>query len=482
MFSGLSLIGTIPSRVPKEEFTTYIDPYNMEAFRACGTQSDAEDLHNWSRSYYSLQSHMDSIIKYNKPILPEPTSDTWIHTKEECLAYADTLPKVRTLSARHDLKNVRYHQGTSAGYGYYRNPQPKPTNKGPPGSPNYQRALGIASKIIHSINTAHSSGTLQQFLDSVPFDTTPDIAFTRTQLSELPSAKVRNVFGEAFHYVLLEGLTAQPLIQHFMNLDSFYYIGQDPTTHVPTLLQSLPIAEGMLYASFDWSQFDASAQPYEIDLAFDFLERICLFPDTDSENTFAYCKKVFMHRHLAAPNGQLFLRYSGIPSGSYFTHIIDSIINWNRIRYLLHNQGAHIHAIYTHGDDCLVAYTCPSFSIDQLRSDSTEKRWILNLDKTHFERESDRLSFLSRSHRLGFNTRPVLRARRLVIYPEYPVDDPQISIARLKAIDLDSGFSDQLLLNMYHYLVCKYGDENKTLPAKFRIYNALEIIPVPGQM
>ena len=262
-------------------------------------------------------------MKFNKRILPEPDDYEWKCVKEDCARYFQTLPRVTPLSAitKGDFDKIKYHQGTSAGYGYSEGQHPFPTHKGPRDGPNYKRAKRIAAKIIHECVASMQSNSFETFLEDASLNSTPDIAFTRTQLVELPNTKVRQVFGECFHYVLLEGLFACPLIDMFMANDSFYYIGEDPATGVPHLINNLDPNDDVYYLTIDWSSFDASVQPYEINHAFELIESILNFPDEATRLTFLYTKQLFLKRKLATPDGRVFLRYGGVPSGSYYTHL-----------------------------------------------------------------------------------------------------------------------------------------------------------------
>jgi len=470
MFFGLNLISQAPARELRTEYTTYTDPFVEEGFRATMAPGSLERFTGWSRSYYTLQGHVESIMKFNKPLLPEPTEPKWSQIKEDSFAYFDLLPRVRSMSAKTDFDRVRFHQSTSAGYGYTLNPGPYPSHKGPPDGPNHKRAKRIASKIVFECLQHRNDNTFDKFLRDLPGSTTPDIAFTRTQLAELPDTKIRNVFGECFHYVLLEGLFAMPLLDMFMENDTFYFIGADPLLGVPNLINRIPPRD-QLFLTIDWSGFDASVQPYEIDLAFDLLESILLFPDVETKLVFKYVRTIFMERKVLSPDGRLFLRKGGIPSGSYFTHMIDSIINWIRIRFLFSKHEIKYRTLKTHGDDCFAELE--EFEDDQINpmiDDGYNYGWIINRNKSQLNKDRSRVTFLGRSCVRGSSERDALKCLRLMLYPEYPVTDPQISIARVKSIDYDSGYKIPEIIQVLRYLTTKYGDANIELPREFRRY------------
>lgn len=203
---GLIVLGDIPERRSREEFTVLVDEYALEAVRKLVPYTLQQELHGWARSYYVLQQHIDAIEAYKRPKLPEPIDTAWNHTKQHAIALFRRLPKVNPISYKH-FDEVKWLQSSAAGYGYV----------GPKGqNDNYAKAKRTAITIAEKLD--HDRGYGPQALR----DSTPDIAFTRTQLSLIKvKSKVRNVWGEAFHYVLLEGLFADPLIDMFKKEDSF---------------------------------------------------------------------------------------------------------------------------------------------------------------------------------------------------------------------------------------------------------------------
>jgi len=481
MSTGLTLLGFKPSRIPRKEFVTLTDPFIEELMKNTLPIGILQELDGFSRSYYSLDAHLESILKYDKPILCSPSTPEWTETIREAHLYFANLPKVQTLSAsstRRDFDNVRYHEGTSAGYGYLDNTSLNPTHKGPRTGENYRRAIRIASRIVHECREHHNAGKFKEYLRNAIENSTPDIAFTRTQLIELPETKVRNVFGECFHYVLLEGLVAYPLIEQFMSIDSFYFIGKDPIIGVPKLIDSLPV-NAEQFVTIDWSSFDSSVQPYEIELAFSLIRSMLIFPDLESRLVFEYTAALFCERKLASPDGRLFMRKGGIPSGSYYTHLIDSVINWIRIKYLFKLHKIQIASIHTHGDDALVVPVGRIYDFDSLVDKGLELGWIIKKEKSRLCCERYLIEFLGRYSHGRENARDTMKTLRLLLYPEYPVVNPRISLARIKSIDEDSGYRVPYLPNLVCAMHSRYGSDTPELPIHFRRFNLTELFTTP---
>lgn len=478
MSIGLIAVASTIERNLRPEFVTHVDPFISEAMKHINMPVGIKkELENYSRSFYTKEGHIESILQYEKRNLPPPNTEEWQLITDEIRREFASFPKVRSLSAKsdsRDFQRVKYHTSTSAGFGYNANPPPYPSRKGTPDQPNYKRAVSIASKIVHECISQNDKGAFEDYLRTIPMNSTPDVAFTRTQLTQLPKLKVRNVFGEAFHYVILEGLFAQPLIEQFMHMDEFYYIGEDPVTGVSKLIEGIP-PDREQFVVFDWSGFDSSVHVYEIEFAFELLESMLIFPDKASELVFKYVKTLFISRKLASPDGRVFLRIGGIPSGSYFTHIVDSIINYVRIKYLLRRLNIKYDLIRTHGDDCLVTLIDHVEDLTGIVNEGASEGWFINSEKSNLTERKHEIEFLGRRSKYGTNYRDELRGFRLLVYPEYPVDDPQISIARLKGIDNDTGNRILYIPELYNYLKQKYGDIGVELPKQFKRFNLTEL-------
>jgi hypothetical protein len=442
--------------VHRDEEVTLQDPYMMEAYKNYPRTYDFNKLEDYSRSYYTKAGHMESILSIDKSrrsLIPQDSSmaATIAHAEH----YFNSLPRVTSLSFNSDLHLVPFESSSAAGYNL-------PGKKGD--NDNHQSAINQAYATIRDCQR----GRLQHQIEN----SVPDLAFTRTQLTKLTDKlKVRNVFGQSFAYILLEGLTASPLMNLFTTIDSFFFVGKDPRKAVPSLLQ-----EYMLLApktmSIDWSKFDTSVEPWEINLAFDLLARIIDFPDDDSEDAFEFIRILFINRKIAAPDGHIYFKSRGVPSGSYFTMIIDSIVNWNRILYLHHKAtGCFPTRCNTQGDDGILSALTgltPEALAEHIPFDTD---WILNPSKCAIGKSPSTIPFLQRKLKWGDFSRDVDKVERLAIYPEYPVDDPLISSYRARALWEDCNYESHILGFATQYLESKYGvPDPRSIPRKYKLW------------
>lgn len=451
---GLTYLGEVPERHTREEYQSLVDQPVYEVVKKFASEVDMQEIDGWARSFYTLEGHLESIALFNKPLIPEPIDETWARVKTLTHRKISTMfPPVTSLVFETDLDLVPFESSSAAGYGYL-------GKKGE--GDNLNRAKKIANAAVRQFDEGIEN--YDSAVSHIIENSTPDVAFTRTQLAKLPSIKVRIVFGEAFHYILIEGLSAAPLLAAFKSKDTFYFTGKDPTIHVPRLLFNMGLDQGW-FICLDWKSFDATVQLWEIDHAFNCIESLLLFPTILSYRAFQFAKESFKVRKLAAPDGKLWMRKGGIPSGSYFTNIIGSVINYVRIHYICEKLGLDIADCYVQGDDSVIFVrntTRPD--LWQISEAGESYGWIINPTKCTITQSSQEVTFLGRSQIHQLNIRERLKVLRLMCFPEYEVETPDISTARAKAIAIDAGFQDPLYNKIVFALKRQYGEAEYVPP------------------
>nr|QXV86354.1 coat protein [Partitiviridae sp.] len=457
---GLAEIGTVPERYTREQFQLIRDEPTYAVIKRQAPAGDMQEIDGWSRSFYSVDEHLKAIMYLQKPLLQEPNDGYWRQAKESVLNEFRSFQRVKSLQFEDQFDEVPFESASAAGYGY--------SGKKGEGN-NLNRAKSIANAAVRTYKEQLVDQGLQYAINQLAMNSTPDVAFTRTQLAKLPSIKVRNVYGEAFHYILIEGLSAAPLLEAFKRGDTFYFIGKDPTVHVPILLTEMNTV-GDWFTILDWSAFDASVQLWEIDHAFACLESILDFPSELSEVAFKVSKESFKRRKLASPDGRLFMRTGGIPSGSYYTNIVGSIVNYTRIKFICAKLGYEIKRCRVQGDDSctriMSEFKPDIWAISQV---GVPFGWTLKPEKCLITSRLEEVTFLGRGVLRGYNVRERLKVLRLMCFPEYEVDDPQISTARVHAIMKDAGYSDVLYDSIYGAMFRLYG-EAQQVPSHLLTY------------
>jgi len=156
----------------------------------------------------------------------------------------------------------------------------------------------------------------------------PCLAFKRTQFN----GKTRLVWGYPYSMTAIEGLVAHPLLQLFKkrNTPMAFAIA---TGALGTKLRVASYHKEWAY-SLDMSQFDATISSELIHIAFKILRT--WFDSQEVEpvsgktvgEIFDLIEYYFIHTTIVMPDGNIYIgKDHGVPSGSYFTQMIDSVVN-----------------------------------------------------------------------------------------------------------------------------------------------------------
>jgi hypothetical protein len=156
----------------------------------------------------------------------------------------------------------------------------------------------------------------------------PCLAFKRTQFND----KTRLVWGYPYSMTVIEGLVAKPLIELFKGGCTPMAFAM-PSGALGTKLRVASYHKEWAY-SLDMSQFDATISAQLIHIGFKVLRT--WYDESEVEpvtgktvgEIFAIIEKYFTYTPIIMPDGNVYYgKDHGVPSGSYFTQLIDSIVN-----------------------------------------------------------------------------------------------------------------------------------------------------------
>lgn len=401
-----------------------IDTWVYLALCASSTLIDWNAMIGWTRSEYSEEAHYRSFMQANTKAIPAATdAATWKEATLRTRNQIASVGKTKSLDAKTDFHKVPFVHSSAAGYGYQGH------HKGDPGI--FSQAVRRATWHVHMFikNGIHH---LRNY--------TPDIAFVRTQLGMTGSGKTRHVWGRAFHNILIEGICAWPLLELFTRSET------TPLFHGFTLAElNQCILSFYLTCKWvmllDWKCFDAHIQEYEIDEAFDILEERITMPNDFTRSCFEYSRTFVKRKPVIMPRGELYYVYGSVPSGTYWTVLVDDIVNLNRINYLMIKQGfkEKDYKLKVGGDDSMTGGNgrCPD--VRKMHLDAKAEGWTLKYPDSRIVSQLDDIKFLGHHSHFGSLSRNRERVLRLALFPEHPVIDPKISYDKLRSLYVDSG-------------------------------------------
>lgn len=132
-----------------------------------------------------------------------------------------------------------------------------------------------------------------------------------------------------------------------------------------------------------------------------------------------YIVDYFINTPVRLCNGERYRKRQGIASGSYFTQLIDSIVNYIMILYAVEKCGLSIADILVLGDDSLVA-TIGKVDLAEMSSALKVFGMILNLKKSETPSCIYDAKFLGYQIRIGVPLKPEAEFWAALVHPEHP--------------------------------------------------------------
>jgi len=279
----------------------------------------------------------------------------------------------------------------------------------------------------------------------------PCIAYARTQAGN----KTRLVWGFPFCMTLLEGQFARPLINRYLRRRTTMAFGLKRHELGAYLHSEIAKSGGIPY-SLDYSKFDASIATFFIRAAFNILGS--WFTEEDRKRLgWVEMVNYFINTPIVMPNGRLYKgKDHGVPSGSYFTQMVDSIVNTMLIGAMLHafNQQVHWKKIFILGDDVIF----PMYQkIDSRRIAAFLRKYgvTVNAEKSKY----GEVHFLGATWHKGAPDAPIPELIKKAVSPETFRKKPENMTNHKFALLVLSSYASNYLSGSY-LLPIEFGSEH----------------------
>lgn len=277
----------------------------------------------------------------------------------------------------------------------------------------------------------------------------PDVAcYARAQICPREKNKIRATWGYPLTVFLTEAQYFYPFMEH---------IKQNGTT---LMAYGMEIGNGGMqvfnemandhrngnYIIGDWSRFDKTIPAWLIRDAFKILARHInwdyvqtsykgqLWP-VKQEKSKARWKRIvsyFIDTPVQLSNGERWIKHGGVPSGSCFTNLIDTIVNGIVMRYLTYQQVGELPKADVYlGDDSFVVTSKP-LNLEALSEEAFfQFSMKFNPDKSYQTGVKENIHFLGYYNLGGNPYKPIDSTIASSIYPERPVEHKFETITRL---------------------------------------------------
>jgi hypothetical protein len=289
--------------------------------------------------------------------------------------------------------------------------------------------------------------TWQQIGYGVPIEL-PDVAcYGRAVIAERGVDKIRATWGYPMSVYLEEARFFYPILEHLKTMDNpkiAYGVetNRGGMDFISTMLNALPNKPRMMG---DWKKFDKNVPAWLIRDAFNILKEWIDFEHVlDSEGKIWHVRPnrtnrrwramidYFINTPVRLSNGERFIKYGGVPSGTCFTNIIDSIVNMIKMRYITYQLTGELPLadIYL-GDDSLIIFSKLINLSDLKEIASYEFGSEFNDSKSFITTKDFNVQFLGYFNMSGEPHKPLDTILASAMYPEHAVRHKLDTVTRL---------------------------------------------------
>nr|QIJ70086.1 RNA-dependent RNA polymerase [Vandelay partiti-like virus] len=225
-------------------------------------------------------------------------------------------------------------------------------------------------------------------------------AFVRAHLVKSGETKVRTVWGYPATISFQEACFAKPLIEEYKRQGPIAYGYETAKGGCRKILNEF--CHYKYFLSSDYKSFDKTIPAWLIRIAFDILTfnidftEYCEYGVPVSRKLYQawlFCIDYFINTPIRLCNGERYRKRKGVASGSYFTQMIDSIVNWIVTTYALRSMGLTVDKIMVMGDDALAAVS-GHVDLKLFAEFAQECGMYVNIEKTQFSECLNDIKFL----------------------------------------------------------------------------------------
>jgi hypothetical protein len=276
----------------------------------------------------------------------------------------------------------------------------------------------------------------------------PCNAAVKTIVTPRTLNKFRVVWVYPVDITMAEGMFAQPLIRAYLTKHRnpyaiWYKWHKGDMHHINVQLKG-----NTTWMGLDYSSFDVNVPSWLIRDAFwilrqqlDFSHYELYGTPTDSTSLPKLWNQIveyFIHTPIKCRDGKIRVKHNGVPSGSYFTNLIDSVCNSIMTHFILLKLGVKYYEHYFMGDDSLIRVQ-PDVNLEEV-STLAEKYFGAKINPAKSE-------IGKYVHWLGYK-----------LGPQYPVVDIEKAIAQLLLPSKPDRYETDILVRAKAIFISSFCD------------------------
>ncbi|AZT88588.1 RNA-dependent RNA polymerase [Phyllosticta citriasiana partitivirus 1] len=302
----------------------------------------------------------------------------------------------------------------------------------------------------------------------------PAMATQRGGLSEIDEPKTRLAWIYPAEMLVVEGLWAPVMYREFMKLPGSPMLNGKSSQRLFSEW-AVNVKEGEKLYGLDFKSFDTKVPAWLIRVAFSILHQNVAWDTWRGKpvspvnrqkwrNVWDGMVWYFINTPILMPDGRMFRKHQGVPSGTWFTQLIDSVVNYILVEYMTTCQDVEPQNLKVLGDDSAFRSGL-DFSIERGKEDAIAVGMTLS-PKSEVTTDPTELKLLGTTYRNGHAHRPTDEWFKLALYPENPVSELGVSLTRLVGLWIggamwDTRFSKYLEYYQTCYECPKYGNFSK---------------------
>lgn len=230
--------------------------------------------------------------------------------------------------------------------------------------------------------------------------------------------EVRPVYGYPFAMTLLESRFFMPYQRELM-LHASPYVGGKMEGDIAAYINEMRWKSSSIL-EIDYTGFDGSLSSHLIGRAFDVIQN-CFTMNAEEEKCWKIIMRYFVTAPMLLPDGYVIKgRRHGVPSGSMFTQLIDSICNAILVEYVKLRLGIMTSRYYVLGDDCVIGIIGKSPTLEKINWVLSELGVSINSVKSSLTKvqHGGTVHFLGHNRQSFILQRPIEESIRKVLTPE----------------------------------------------------------------
>jgi len=288
----------------------------------------------------------------------------------------------------------------------------------------------------------------------------PCVAGQRGAMSEADAPKTRLVFVYPSEMLAVEGFYAPVMYRKFMDQPDGPMLNGKSAQRLYTEW-CVGLREGEKLYGLDFSKFDTKVPAWLIRVAFDILRQNITWDTFRGEPVSKHDRQkwrnvwdamvwYFINTPILMPDGRMFRKRRGVPSGSWWTQMIDSVVNRILVAYLCNCQGVQRKKTKVLGDDGAFR-SGEEMSFPQAEEDAACVGMVLNGPKCEKTSDPSEFKLLGTTYRDGHAHRPTEEWFKLALYPESSVSDLATSLTRLVGLWIGGAMWDREFCSFIEY-------------------------------